>query len=111
MGPESKSNYILYMHGVLNDALTIPGIIHEITVPMDALNPEIMPLLLKPMEFSVTVKTPKRWRCRSRKRYIKLLMSEGVRRKRAKILAYFVQARMSYGEAWRNRLLHKFLKV
>lgn len=49
----------------------------------------------------------KRWHCRSRKRYIKLMMSEGISRNYAERLADFTRTLMPYGEAWRNYLLQK----
>lgn len=102
MGPESKNDYTLYLRDVaLGDTPIEPGIIHEITVSMDALMPEALKLL-EPMEFTVQIKTPKRWRCRSRKRFIKLMMSEGITRNYAERLADFIRKLMPYGEAWRS---------
>ena len=104
MGQESKNDYTLY----LDDVAITPGQFPEITVPADAPEQEITPLL-EPMEFTVTVqaKTPKRWRCRGRKRYIKLMRSEGSTRNYAERLADFTRTLMPYGEAWRNHLQHK----
>ena len=105
MGPESKNDYTLYPDGVpiARGEIQLP----EITVPADAPEREITPLL-EPMEFTMTVKTPKRWRCRSRKRYIKLMMSEGITRNYAERLADFTRKLMPYGEAWRNHLQRKW---
>ena len=41
MGPESRNDYTLYLRDVaLGDTPIEPGILHEITVSMDALTPE-----------------------------------------------------------------------
>lgn len=76
----------------------------EITVPEEVFEPPKMIGMCEYMEFSMTIKTPKRWRCRSRKRFIKLMMSTGVSRNNAEWLADFVRGWMPYGEAWRNHL-------
>ena len=99
MGPEDKGRYTVYWCG----APLEPGIIHEITLSTDALNQEAM-TLLEPTEFTIHVKVPKRWRCRNRKRFIKLMMSEGAYRNDAEWMADFVRGRMPYGEAWRTYL-------
>lgn len=59
---------------------------------------------------SLTVRNPKRWRCRSRKRFVKLMMSEGVSRNSAEWLASFVRGWKPYGEAWLGHLLRDFGK-
>lgn len=103
MGPESKNDYILYKRDVtLSDMPIAPGIVHEITVSMDALTPEVSQLL-EPMEFTMHFKTPKRWRCQSRKRFIKLLMSKGISRNQAGSVARVARiAGVPYGELWRS---------
>lgn len=103
MGQESTNNYTLYLRdATLGDILIAPGIIHEITVSMDALTPEALQLL-EPMGFTMHVKTPKRWRCQSRKRFIKLLMSKGISRKQAGSVARVARiAGVPYGELWRS---------
>lgn len=78
----------------------------EITVPVDAPKPERI-LQLQQVEFTVHFKTPKRWRCRSRKRFIKLIMSEGISRNYAERMADFVRRWMPYGDAWRRYLWSK----
>ena len=106
MGPESKNDdYTLYLDGVpiARGEIQLP----EITVSADAPEPEVM-TMLEPMEFTVTVTTPKHWRCRGRKRFIKLMMSEGISRNYAEWLADFTRTLMPYGETWRNYLLRKF---
>ena len=103
MPPKTETSYTLYW----GDVAITPGQLLEITVPEDAPDPKIMPLL-EPMEFTVPFKTPKRWRCGSRKRFIKLMMSEGIGRNSAEWLADFTRTLMPYGEAWRNHLQHKW---
>ena len=61
--------------------------------------------LYQDVEFTLTFKTPKRWRCLSRKRFIKLMMSEGVSRNNAERLANFTRELMPYWRAWRDYLL------
>lgn len=108
MGPESKNDdYTLYMDGVpiVRGEIQLP----EITVPADAPKLEVM-TMLEPMEFTMTVTTPKRWRCRGRKRFIKLMMSEGISRNYAEWLADFTRTLMPYREAWRNHIQDKSQK-
>lgn len=101
MGLDDKK-YVLYLRDPqLGDVPIAPGVVHEITVSEDALTPEAMSLL-QPMEleFSIRqVKTPKYWRCGTRKRFVKILMSEGCNRNMANDLALYVQrmrGRLSY---------------
>ena len=79
----------------LNGELVTMGQLPEITLAADAPKPDI-----------VLGGLSKRWRCQSRKRFIKLVMSEGVSRNYAEWLAHFTRKwlRVSYGEAWRNNL-------
>lgn len=92
MGSDDKK-YVLYLRDPqLGDVPIAPEVVHEITVSEDALTPEAMSLL-QPMEleFSIQVKTPKCWRCGTRKRFVKILMSEGCSRNMANDLALYVQ--------------------
>ena len=106
MGPEDTNDYTLFMDGVL----IAPGQIElpEITVTEDAQEPEnAIMRQFGHMEFTVHLKTPKSWRCRSRKRFIKLMMSEGISRNYAERLADLVRGWMPYREAWREYLWKK----
>lgn len=105
MGPESENDYTLYK----DDVPITPGkLLQEITLWAEAIEPENkLALECEYVEFTMHIKMPKRWRCRGRKRFVKLMMSEGTSRNHAEGLAYFVRMRMSYGEAWINHLLHK----
>lgn len=103
MGPENRIDLTgcrLYLNG---EPVTM-GQLPEITLATDA--PEPAGMISKMEQITMTFKTPKRWRCRSRKRFIKLVMSEGVSRNYAEWLAYFTRKwlQVSYGEAWRNNL-------
>lgn len=72
--------------------------------PAEEPGPEgVMPLA--GAEITLNIRAPKRWRCRSRKRFVKLMMSEGVSRNSAEWLADFVRGWMPYGEAWMTHLL------
>lgn len=106
MGPESKDDYTLYLDGVPIALVEIQ--LPEITLPADVPEREITPLL-EPMEFTMQIKTPKHLRCRSRKRFIKLMMSDGITRNCAEQLADSTRKLMPYVEAWRNHLQRKWL--
>lgn len=104
MGPENKFNqndFTLF----LGDTPIARGEIQlaEITVPADTSKPETI-LPLQQMEFTVHFKVQKRRSCKSRKRFIKLMMSEGISRNYAEQLADFVRKLMPYRRAWRNYL-------
>lgn len=106
MGTGNESalmNSTLYLDGKPIGAGKIEQL-PEITVAEDAPEPD-MHLAEWSMEMTLTVKAPKRWRCRSRKRFIKLMMSEGVSRNGAVWLADFIRGLMPYGEAWRQYVL------
>ena len=81
MGPESKSDdYTLYLDGepIARGEIQMP----EITLPPEMLEP-VKELTMQWMGFELHYKIPKRWRCGSRKRFIKLLMSKGISRNQA----------------------------
>lgn len=107
MGPENKielGDCTLYLNG--EPIAWGQGELPEIIVPDEVLEPR-NGLPCEYMECTLYFKIPKRWRCRGRKRFIKLMMSEGISRNCAEWLADFVRGMMSYGEAWGNYLLHK----
>ena len=102
MGTESERSYAVYLDGV---PIT-PGPLPEITVPTDELGPgRILANPSLEMTFTFKLKTPKLWRCRNRKRFIKLMMSKGISRNGAVWLADFMRKMMPYGEAWRQYVL------
>lgn len=78
----------------------------EITVPEEVLKPG-NGLPREYMECTLYFKIPKRWQCRNRKRFIKLMMSEGIRRNDAEWMADFARKMMPYRKAWGNYILYK----
>ena len=103
MPPKNESAFMngtLYLNGepIAIGKMQLP----EITLAADAPEPDSVPgLQLPPLTFYI--KTSKRWSCRSRKRFIKLMMSEGISRNYAEWLAGVVRRwKMPYKEAWRN---------
>ena len=84
----------------------------EITIPVEMFEP-VRGLVCQCedacqwMGFTLKIEVPKRWRCRSRKRFIKLMMSEGISRNYAERLADIVRGWMPYGKAWREYLWKK----
>lgn len=106
MGPENKidlGNCTLYLNG--EPIAWGQGELPEITVPEEVREPR-SGLPCEYMGCTLYFKIPKRWRCKSRKRFIKLMMSEGMSRNNAEWLADFTRGLMSYKEAWGNYLLH-----
>ena len=72
MEPKSENSGILYLDGLPVSYGQIQ--LSEITAAKD--EAEIKrAALLAPMEFTMSIKTPKFWRCKSRRRFIKLLRS------------------------------------
>ena len=105
MGPESKHKYTLYYNGEPLSLATLP----EIAVPPDAPRPEV-DLPFQSVKFTVRFKTPKHWRCRNRKRFIKLMMGEGWTRNWAEALAHLVRgSKIPYSEAWKSHLRKRLL--
>lgn len=102
MGPESENRYTVYLDGVPIDQEKIVNV----SLTMEAQEPDSV-LAGQSLEFTMHYKTPRRWRCRSRKRFIKLMMSEGIGRNYAERLADFVRGWMPYREAWREYLWKK----
>ena len=102
MGPESENRYTVYLDGVPIDQEKIVNV----SLTMETQEPDSV-LAGQSLEFTMHYKTPRRWRCRSRKRFIKLIMSEGISRNYAERLADFVRGWMPYREAWREYLWKK----
>lgn len=96
MGTESETKYTVYLDGVQID----PEKIVSIEAPDGPPVPDGI-LACQSLEITMHFKRPKRWRCGSRKRFIKLVMSEGIGRNRAEWLADFVRPLMPYREAWK----------
>lgn len=105
MGPESKNeDYTLCLDGM---PIAWREPLPEITVREEGVAELAGGLVCEPVEFTAHFKTPKRWRCKNRKRFIKLMMSEGISRNYAERLADFVRGWMPYGKAWREYLWKK----
>lgn len=94
MGPENSRKVKFYMD-VDGQQVEIKPDFAEITYTEDQQGDSN--LALNSCELSVRVKLPKSMRCRSRKRFVKLLMASGIQRNVAQVLArgYVV---------WNNRL-------
>ena len=107
MGPENKielGDCTLYLNG--EPIAWGQGELPEITVPEEVREPR-SGLPCEYMGCTLYFKIPKRWRCKSRKRFIKLMMSEGISRNYAERLADLVRGWMPYREAWREYLWKK----
>lgn len=107
MGPENRIDpnaFALF----LGDAPIAQG---EIALTEIALPPETMEqvkeLICPFVKITLTIKTPKYWRYKSRKRFIKLMMSERIGRNYAERLADFVRGWMPYGKVWREYIWSK----
>ena len=62
------------------------------------------------MSATISVRPPKHWRCRGRKRFIKLMMGEGWTRNWAEALANLVRrSKIPYSEAWKSFLWKRLL--
>ena len=102
MGPEEKSNHTCYiMSGGVAVAQfeAIDGEL-QITLGDEGVEPLIMGAI-GPIAFQMSITLPKEWRCGSRKRFIKLLMSYGSDRNTAAEVATIAKAmrgRKSYQE-------------
>ena len=101
MGPESENRYTVYLDGVPIDQEKIVNV----SLTMETQEPDSV-LAGQSLEFTMHYKTPRRWRCRSRKRFIKLLMSKGISRNQAGSVARLARiAGVPYGELWRSYFL------
>lgn len=99
MGPQSESSGTLYWDGMP----IMQGELQEITVPADAQEQDFPRRFDTGMVLTFTMRAPKCWRCQSRKRFIKLLMSKGIGRNQAGSVARVARiAGVPYGELWRS---------
>jgi len=92
----------LYLDGEPLGSVTAGIPICEVTYPANATFPKTFGFN-RSMTFSVRMKTPKCYRCHSRKRFIKLLMQQGASRNMAARIASLVRAangRISYQSAY-----------
>lgn len=91
MGTENSGKFVVY---VLTDdgPVEISDKIATVNVSSGAKFTEIANLAMETGEITVRVKCAKNMRCRSRKRFVKLLMSRGVDRNKAQRIARTVRA-------------------
>ena len=95
MGPEEKTRHVCYiMQGgkpvAHFESIADTGEL-EITLTDEGAGPLIMGAV-GPLAFEMKVSLPKEWRCASRKRFVKLLMSYGGSRNAAMKIAAIVPA-------------------
>lgn len=96
MPTETKSEYTTYLNGT-----PFP----EITLLPDVPGSEVWPIP-EPITLTLHVNPPKHWRCKSRKRFVKMVMGEGWPRNAAESLARFCAAfEIPYSRAWKEHLL------
>ena len=88
MGPEGISREVgtFYINGTPIAGLTEADGILEITTSNESAEP-VIAAVFGPIAIEMNVKIPKTWRCRNRKRFIKLVMSYGLPRNLADNLA------------------------
>ena len=96
MGPNSQPLYVCYvMDGEEPIARFEANNIGELTITFKDECEKSMPLIagaIGMLSFKLKVKPPKEWRCTSRKRFTKLMMSYGCSRNDANALAPIIQA-------------------
>lgn len=90
MGTEGAREYTLFMQTDDGPA-EISKEIADVKVSCREKMQEIADLSMEECAITMNVKYPKRLRCRSRKRFVKLLMSHGIRRNEARNTAKFVE--------------------
>ena len=67
---------------------------------------------LSTMPMTISLKIHKSWRCKSRKRFTKLLMSKGIDRNNANEIVEIVrQSGLSYSDAWFRLCVNGFWRV
>ena len=90
MGQEETREYTVYM--LTDDGpVEITKEIADVKVSYSEEIPELANMQLAESEITVRAKYPKNLRCRSKKRYVKLLMSHGISRNEAQHSAKFVK--------------------
>ncbi len=106
MGPENgeAESLVLYTAdgqriGTIRDLRDLP----EVTVQAGKeIAPAMCPAMAE-LHGTLTARLVKNWCCRSRKRFIKLLMSKGIRRNEAASVAKVARiAGVPYGELWQG---------
>lgn len=90
MGTEGAREYTLFMQ-TDDGPVEISKEIADVKVSYSEEMPELANMQLAESEITVRAKYPKRLRCRSRKRFVKLLMSHGIKRNEARNTAKLVE--------------------
>lgn len=90
MGTEGAREYTLFMQ-TDDGPVEISKEIADVKVSYSEEIPELANMQLAESEITVRVKYPKRLRCRSRKRFVKLLMGHGIKRNEAQNTAKLVE--------------------
>lgn len=84
MGPENSEKFTAVMMVDGKPVKIKPGVFHEIRCTS---NEPCSNLLLSQNEITIRMKMPKNYRCKSKKRFVKLLMSREIQRNDAKKIA------------------------
>ncbi len=75
----------------------------EVTVPTGKESGAAMSRVMASFSVTISVKPARDWRCRSRKRFIKLLMSKGISRNETESVARVARiAGVQYRELWQS---------
>ena len=105
MGPEEqKRNFMIYCNGQPVAEFSRIDEMAEITITDPDAEPAIIGAL-GPVAFSARISIPKQWRCRSRKRFIKLLMAHGCPRNDAAEIAA-IPSRAWQGLSFQSLFFH-----
>jgi len=106
MGPKNceAEDFVLYTAdgqriGTIRDLRYLP----EVTVSTGKERGAAMRRVMSQFSMTISVKPVRDWRCRSRKRFIKLLMSKGISRNEAESVARAARiAGVQYRELWQS---------
>ncbi len=103
MGPENSKTGGLDLY--MADGTKIGKIqdLAEVTVSAGKKIASVMCTVMAGISMAIRVKCQKHWRCGSRKRFIKLLMSKGISRNEAESVARVARiAGVQYRELWQG---------
>jgi len=106
MGPKNceAEDLVLYTAdgqriGTIRDLRYLP----EVTVPTGKERGAAMRRIMSSLSLTISAKPERDWRCRGRKRFIKLLMSKGISRNEAESVARVTRiAGVQYRELWQT---------
>jgi len=103
MGPENSKAGDLDLYTSDGEKIWKIQDFSEVTVPSGKEAASAISRVMAPFSMTISVKPARDWRCRSRKRFIKLLMSKGISRKYAEKVARVARiAGVSYRELWQS---------